>query len=153
MTAEKRKEECVIIRQFWPHRHSAGSGLVAAHQASASFIVMFRARSGCHGRKDRAMSDVFLEYHHFEPLVGKTVTFTGIALPGATLLKVIRGEKFVAKAQRDPFILIFRSPKLEYYMMQGMHECTFEDGPTYSMYVSPVHTVEPEFQDYQAVFN
>jgi hypothetical protein len=99
------------------------------------------------------MSDVVLEYHHFEPLVGKKVTFTGIALDDVRLHKVIKGEKFAPVAKRDPFILIFRSPKLQHYMIEGMRECQFEDGPTYSLYVTPVHTVEPELQDYQAVFN
>lgn len=98
------------------------------------------------------MADEFLEYHHFEPLVGTNVTFAGspFTIP---LIKVIKGEKFVATAKRDPFILIFRSPKLEYYMTEGMRECAFENGPTYSMYVTPVFTPEPEWQDYQAVFN
>ena len=38
-------------------------------------------------------------------------------------------------------------------MTEGMRECTFEDGPTYSLYITPVFTPEPEWQDYQAVFN
>lgn len=99
------------------------------------------------------MSDVFLEYHHFEPLVGKTVTFTGVELPDTKLVKVIKNEKFFAQAKRDPFLLIFRSPKLEYYMIEGMRECVFEDGPTYSIYVAPAFTPEKEWQDYQAVFS
>lgn len=98
------------------------------------------------------MSDVFLEYHHFEPLVGKAVTFTGVPIP-ANLLSVSKGQKFAAGAKRDPFILIFRSPKLKHYMVEGIRECVFEDGPTYSMHIAPTHTVDPEFQDYQAIFS
>jgi hypothetical protein len=98
------------------------------------------------------MADVFLEYHHFEPLVGKSVTFTGVPIT-ATLLKVSRSAKFFAEAKRDPFILIFRSPKLEFYMLEGMRECVFEDGPTYDLYIAPTHTIEKEWQDYQSIFS
>ena len=75
------------------------------------------------------MADEFLEYHHFEPLVGTNVTFSNspFTIP---LVKIIKGEKFIAAAKRDPFILIFRSPKLEHYMTEGMRECAFENGPT-----------------------
>ncbi len=38
-------------------------------------------------------------------------------------------------------------------MGEGLYDAAFEDGPTYNIYVSPVHTVEKEWQDYQAVFN
>jgi hypothetical protein len=96
--------------------------------------------------------DEFLEFHHFEPLIGKTVQFKGTsyAIP---LTKIIKGEKFVATAKREPFILIFRAPKMSEYMPEGYYECAFEDGPTYQIYVAPAHTPEPEWQDYQAVFN
>jgi hypothetical protein len=96
--------------------------------------------------------DVFLEVHHFEPLVGKNVNFSNSPFT-FPLVKIVKSQKFFEAAKRDPFILIFRSPKLEYYMTEGMRECAFEDGPTYSMYITPVFTPEPEWQDYQAVFN
>jgi hypothetical protein len=94
----------------------------------------------------------FLEIHHFQPLVGKTVRFKGtsFAMP---LIKIIAGEKYIPTAKRDPFILIFRAPKIDVYMTEGTYECEFEDGPTYQIYVSPTHTPEPEWQDYQAIFN
>jgi len=96
--------------------------------------------------------DELLEHHHFQPLVGKTVQFKGTsyAMP---LSKVIVGEKFIAAAKREPFILIFRAPKTREYMPEGFYECAFEDGPTYQIYVAPTHTPEPEWQDYQAIFN
>jgi hypothetical protein len=100
------------------------------------------------------MSDdeIFLEHHHFEPLVGVITRFKGTPFE-IPLSKVVKGEKFIATAKREPFILIWRAPKEEYYMTEGMYECEFEDGPTYSMYVAPAFTAEKEFQDYQAVFN
>jgi hypothetical protein len=94
----------------------------------------------------------FLEVHHFEPLVGKSVRFGGTPFV-MTLDKITKGQKFVATAKRDPFILMFRAPKDKIYMTEGMYECAFDEGPTYTLYIAPVYTVEPEFQDYQAVFN
>lgn len=96
--------------------------------------------------------DVFLEHHHFEPLVGKTVRFKGtqFAIP---LVKVVNSQKFLATAKRDPFMLIFRGPKEREYMVEGYYECEFEDGPTYKIYIAPAFTPEPEWQDYQAIFN
>jgi hypothetical protein len=34
-----------------------------------------------------------------------------------------------------------------------MYECEIEGGPTYRIYVNPVHTPQPDHQEYQAVFN
>jgi len=98
------------------------------------------------------MSELFLEVHHFEPLAGKTVRFAGTPF-AMTLEKVTKGEKFFAKARRDPFILLFRAPRQQYYMTEGTYECAFDEGPTYSFYVAPIHTPDPEWQDYQSVFN
>lgn len=94
----------------------------------------------------------FLEVHHFEPLVGKTVRFKGtrFAIP---LDRIVRYEKFLAEAKREPFILIFRAPREREYMPEGFYQCEFEGGPTYDIHVAPMHTPEPEWQDYQANFN
>jgi hypothetical protein len=94
----------------------------------------------------------FLELHHFEPLVGKTVRFKGtrFAIP---LTRIIKFQKFAADAKREPFILIFRAPKEADHMPEGIYDCEFEDGPTYNIYVAPTHTPEQEWQDYQAIFN
>ncbi|HEX3672755.1 MAG TPA: hypothetical protein VHU87_00650 [Rhizomicrobium sp.] len=96
--------------------------------------------------------DEFLELQHFELLVGKTVRFKGtrFAMP---LTKVVKYQKFVAEAKRDPFLLVFRAPKEREYMAEGYYECEFEDGPTYQIYVAPTHTPDAEWQDYQAIFN
>jgi hypothetical protein len=94
----------------------------------------------------------FLENHHFEPLVGKTVRFVGTPFT-MKFLKITKGQKFIETAKRDPFLLVFRAPKGDTYLGEGLYDAAFEDGPTYNFYVSPVHTVEKEWQDYQAVFN
>lgn len=96
--------------------------------------------------------DIFLEIHHFEPLVGTTTKFKGTGYE-MKLDNIIKGQKFIAKAKRDPFILIWRAPKAPQHMPEGYYECEFEDGQTHKIYVTPVFTPEPEFQDYQAVFN
>ena len=96
--------------------------------------------------------ELFLEVHHFEPLQGKTARFGGTPFV-MTLQNVTRGEKFTATAKRDPFMLLFRSRREQYYMLEGVYDCAFDDGPTYSFYVSPVHTPDQEWQDYQAIFS
>lgn len=98
------------------------------------------------------MSELFLEVHHFEPLMGKTARFGGTPF-AMTLETVSKGQKFLPTAKRDPFMLVFRSRREPYFMREGVYECAFDDGPTYSFYIAPVHTPEQEWQDYQAVFN
>ncbi len=51
----------------------------------------------------------FLENHHFEPLVGKTVRFVGTPFT-MTFLKITKAQKFIEAAKRDPFLLVFRAP-------------------------------------------
>ena len=95
---------------------------------------------------------VFLEVDYFEPLVGTIVHFKETPF-SMTLHQIIKGQKFLATAKREPFILIFRARKEAYYMAEGMRACEFANGETHELYVNPVHTPEQEFQDYQAVFN
>ncbi len=94
----------------------------------------------------------FLEILHFEPLVGKAVHFKGTDYT-ITLDRIIKGQKFVPDAKREPFILIFRAPKGPRYMAEGMYDCEFDDGPMYTLYIAPTHTPEQEWQDYQSIFN
>ena len=98
------------------------------------------------------MGDIFLELHHFEPLVGTVTRFRGTRFE-MPLHSIIKGQKFIATAKRDPFILIWRAPKEREHMPEGYYECDFENGETYKIFVTPVFTPELEFQDYQAVFN
>jgi hypothetical protein len=94
----------------------------------------------------------FLEMDYFEPLVGTTVHFKGTPY-SMPLQHIIKGQKAHPNVKREPFILIFRAPRTPQYMPEGMHDCEFANGETQALYVTPVHTPEPEFQDYQAVFN
>ena len=54
---------------------------------------------------------------------------------------------------RKPFTLIFRGPKETDVMPEGLYECEFEGGPSYSLYVIPIFTPQPGRQDYQSAFN
>jgi hypothetical protein len=98
------------------------------------------------------MADL-LQIDDFKPHVGKTFRFTGTryAIP---LDRIISNDNPpLPGAKRRPFILIFRAPKEREYMPDGIYDCEVENGPTYRMYVNPVQTTEPEWQDYQAAFS
>lgn len=84
--------------------------------------------------------------------MGKIARFKGTRF-SMPLINIIRGQKFAATAKREPFILVFRALRESEHMPEGTYQCEFEGGPTYSIYVMPTHTPEPEWQDYQAVFN
>jgi hypothetical protein len=99
------------------------------------------------------ISQEILQIDHFNPYVGKTVRFKGTpyAFP---LERIIHDDAPPPKgATRKPFLLIFSGPKETKVMPEGMYECEFEGGPTYALYVIPIHTPQPGRQEYQAVFN
>jgi hypothetical protein len=94
-----------------------------------------------------------LQIEDFKPHVGKLVRFKGtrFAFP---LDRIISDRKRLPKGtKRRPFILIFRAPKEREYMPDGMYECEIAGGPTHLMYVNPIQTPAPEWQEYQAVFS
>lgn len=98
------------------------------------------------------MDDV-LQAKHFKPYVGKIFRFKGtrFAFP---LDRIFSDRKRLPKGvKRRPFVLIFVGPKAPDYLHEGMYECEIEGGPTYSIYVNPIHTPRPDRQEYQAVFN
>ena len=97
--------------------------------------------------------DELLEASYFEPHVGQLVRFKGtdFAFP---LVQVIKSEQSLPDyVKRQPFTLIFRGPKPGRVMPEGSYECEFEDGAVYSIHISPIHTPQPDRQEYQAVFN
>ena len=53
---------------------------------------------------------------------------------------------------RKPFSLIFHGPRGD-VMPEGFYAAEAEDGARFELYIVPIHTVAPERQDYQAVFN
>jgi hypothetical protein len=96
--------------------------------------------------------DELLQMEDFEPLVGKTVRFAGTRFE-FPLDKVVSAGECREGMNRKPFILIFRGPKTGEFLPEGLYECEFEKGPTYTIYVNPIHTPAPDRQEYQAVFN
>ena len=94
-----------------------------------------------------------LQAEDFEPYVGRIFRFHGTrhALP---LDRIEKGEGFtVPGAPRRPFILIFRGPKDPDYLPPGIYQAEVEGGPAYELYVEPIHTPQPDRQEYQAAFN
>jgi hypothetical protein len=93
-----------------------------------------------------------LTTEHFKPHVGKVVRFRGT--PFSLTLERIEGrdEPPPPGFQRAPFLVIFRGPR-DAVIPTGTYECEIEAGPTYSLYVMPIHTAEREWQEYQSAFN
>jgi hypothetical protein len=98
------------------------------------------------------MSEI-LQVEHFEALVGKIARFEGTAHAFPLERIICNDDKVQKGATRRQFTLIFRGPKDKNAMPEGLYECAFEGGPTYSLYVMPIFTPQPERQDYQSVFN
>lgn len=97
--------------------------------------------------------DKLLQIEHFKPHVGKLVRFKGtrFAFP---LEGIISDRKRLPKGvKRRPFVLIFAGPKEREYLSEGLYDCEIEGGPTYQIYVNPIHTPQPDRQEYQAVFS
>lgn len=93
-----------------------------------------------------------LQIEDFEPHVGKRVHFKGTRYT-FPLDRILTDERGIPQGgKRRPFILIFRGVKERDYMPDGIYDCEIEGGPTHRMYVNPIQTVAPEWQDYQAVF-
>ncbi|MGA2128096.1 MAG: hypothetical protein ABSG76_18320 [Xanthobacteraceae bacterium] len=93
-----------------------------------------------------------LQHDDFTPHVGKLFRFVGrhhalrLATVDAKDLLNLPG------GQRRPFVLIFHGPRGD-VMPEGLYAAEVEDGASFELYVIPIHTVAPDRQDYQAVFN
>jgi hypothetical protein len=53
---------------------------------------------------------------------------------------------------RDPFLLIFRGPPGD-VLPEGLYTFEVESGPSFELYVMPIHTPARDRQDYQSSFN
>ncbi len=94
-----------------------------------------------------------LTIEHFTPHAGKTVRFKGT--PYAFVLDRVEGNAAPPPPgyQRTPFLLIFRGPSKTDVMPAGIYDCEIDNGPTYSLHVTPIHTARADCQEYQSVFN
>lgn len=53
---------------------------------------------------------------------------------------------------RQPFILILRGESSP-ILAEGSYRFAIEDGPSFELYIMPVHTPSRDYQDYQIAFN
>jgi len=98
------------------------------------------------------MEERLLQIVDFKLHFGKGFHFKGtrFAFP---LDRIVSDRRRLPKgAKRRPFILIFREAKERDYLPDGIYQCEIEGGPTHQIYVNPIHTPAPEWQEYQAVF-
>ncbi|MDE3177648.1 MAG: hypothetical protein KGM15_16225 [Pseudomonadota bacterium] len=109
---------------------------------------MSEAKSGASPSRPHILS-----IEQFAPHVGKLFQFIGT--PYAFPLDRILGDAGApASGQaRRPFALIFRGPRDGDVLPEGLYDCATEDGASFNLYVAPIHTPQPDRQEYQAAFN
>jgi hypothetical protein len=94
-----------------------------------------------------------LQLEHFKPHVGKTFRFKGTRYAFPLDHIISNDDPLPPGLPRRPFALIFRGPREREVLPEGLYECEIENGPTYQIYVAPIHTPQPDRQEYQAAFN
>jgi hypothetical protein len=93
-----------------------------------------------------------LTHHHFAPYVGRRFRFEGHHL-SLLLAAVDVNPRFAAPdAPRVPFTLILNGPAGD-ILPAGHYRAAAQDGPVVMLHILPIHTLAPDRQDYQAVFN
>src|SRR5262249_51163090 len=58
----------------------------------------------------------------------------------------------ISEGLRQPFNLIFRGPPGN-VLREGLYTLEVEGGPSFELYVIPIHTAARDRQNYQAAFN
>jgi hypothetical protein len=93
-----------------------------------------------------------LTSEHFLPHVDKTFRVAGGR--HALTLTTVDTSRMAGweAAPRPPFNLIFRGPPGD-VLAEGLHTLEVEGGPSFRLYVMPIHTPDRTRQDYQSVFN
>jgi uncharacterized protein DUF6916 len=93
-----------------------------------------------------------LTSEQFLPHVGKVFRVKD----GRHALTLVRVERRTLEegeqVPREPFNLIFHAPPGD-LLVAGLYTLDVEDGPSFELYVMPIHTPAPGRQDYQAAFN
>ena len=86
----------------------------------------------------------------FLPHVDKSFRVKG----GRHALKLcdVEVSQHTAGFSRQPFNLIFSGPPGD-VLREGMYTLEVDDGPSFELYVMPIHTPALGRQDYQAAFN
>jgi hypothetical protein len=91
---------------------------------------------------------------HFLPHVDKTFRVaSGRHALTLTSVDMRRREDWETKVvPHQPFNLIFRGPPGD-VLAEGHYMIEVEGGPSFELYVMPIHTPAPDRQDYQSSFN
>jgi hypothetical protein len=97
------------------------------------------------------MPDAFvaLTADRFSPHVGEVFQMGDTEL-SLTLVEV--DVQDAPAGERAPFTLVFRGPKSP-WAPENMWALKGPDGAVHELYIAPIHTPNPNCQDYQAVFN
>jgi hypothetical protein len=93
-----------------------------------------------------------LRHEDFAPHVGKQFRFQGWQSTLRLAAINIHDQAAAPAIARMPFILVFHGPVGD-ILPEGLYQADIEDGPTFEFYIAPIHTVAPDRQEYQAVFN
>jgi hypothetical protein len=93
-----------------------------------------------------------LTHEDFAPYLNKLFRFKGHASPLRLAVIDVKSEPSFPAQLRKPFLLVFHGPRGE-VMKEGMRTAEAEGGASFEFYVMPIHTVAPDRQEYQAVFN
>jgi uncharacterized protein DUF6916 len=99
--------------------------------------------------RESGMTDRILQADDFTLHIGKT--FTPAGQTRTLILGTIDRSNFPG-LQRAPFSLLFSGPPRD-VLPEGLYDVTAQDGPSFSLYITPIQTFDQNRQDYQAVFN
>jgi hypothetical protein len=87
----------------------------------------------------------------FAPYIGKTFRAEG-RHHALTFVTLDARDHAPGSAMRKPFTLILRGPHAD-VLPEGFYRFTIDAGPSFDLYIIPVHTAGRDHQDYQIVFN
>ena len=92
-----------------------------------------------------------LTVEDFKPYEGRTVRLKDFDF--TLKLSAVEGGDGPLQpgSTRAPFLLVLSGPK-QPLVRPGSYMCDIEDGPSYELFLLPIHTAAADRQDYQSVF-
>jgi hypothetical protein len=95
-----------------------------------------------------------LTVDHFRPHVAKVfrVHDSELAMTLDEVQVYPLAQEQAKGLSRQPFTLIFKGPPGK-VLPEGMYTLDVEGGPSFELYVMPIHTPAADRQNYQAAFN